>query len=320
MEIQRGASDSERADDRGIEEPHEVAAYIAQILRDAGVPCAVASELPNKAVLWRDRIVVGLALTLLTASAWTYLLWLSADMDMDMDGGMDMSGFRMIPSGMGGMMPSHAPWIAMEFAFVFAMWTLMMVAMMTPSVARTILTFARVARSTEAQGTPLVATFWFVAGYFVPWFVFSLLATVVQWALERTNLLDSAMASTSNILGGLIFVAAGSYQWTRAKDACLAQCQEPVRFLVSHGGFRGDAAGCLILGLRRSAYCIGCCWALMALLLVGGVMNMLWIILLALLILLEQVASLSRVITRPAGIVLIASGAWFLGMPSVLVL
>jgi predicted metal-binding membrane protein len=134
----------------------------------------------------------------------------------------------------------------------------------------------------------------------------------VQWALERTALLDSWMASTSNVLGAFVFVAAGSYQWTRLKDVCLAQCQTPFAFLIRHGGFRRDAPGSLMLGLRHGAYCVGCCWTLMALLLVGGVMNVLWIALLALLIILEKVTSSGRLIAHLAGIVLVAAGTWLL--------
>jgi predicted metal-binding membrane protein len=262
-------------------------------------------------VLRRDRIVVILALTLLTALAWSYLLWLSADMAM---GGMEMGDFRMIPSGMGLMVPAHTPWLAMEFVFVFAMWTVMMVGMMTPSAAPIIVMYARVGRQTETQGTPFAATVWFTAGYFLVWVTFALLATLVQWALERTALLDSWMASTSNILGGLLFVAAGSYQWTRLKDVCLAQCQRPFAFLMRQGGFRRDAPGSLMLGLRHGAYCVGCCWVLTALLLVGGVMNVLWIALLALLIILEKVIPFGRQIAPLAGIVLVAAGAWLFSM------
>src|SRR5262249_23125607 len=201
-----------------------------------GVGCEVFNFVPaEKAVLRRDRIVVGLALTMLTALAWSYLLWLSSDVDM---GGMDMGDLRMLPSSTGHIIPAHTPWHAMEFAFVFAMWTVMMVAMMMPSAAPMIFAYARVGRHTEAQGTPLPATVWFVAGYCLAWVACSLLATLVQWALERSGLLDSAMASTSNVLGGFVFVAAGSYQWTRLKDACLTQCQRPFLFLMRHGGFR----------------------------------------------------------------------------------
>jgi len=239
------------------------------------------------------------------------LLWLSADMAM---GGMDMGDFRMIPSGMGLMVPAHTPWRAMEFAFVFAMWTVMMVGMMTPSATPMILMYACLGRQTEARGRPLAATVWFTAGYFLVWVAFALLATFVQWALERTALLDSWMASTSNVLGAFVFVAAGSYQWTRLKDVCLTQCQRPFAFLMRHGGFRRDAPSSLMLGLRHGAYCVGCCWVLMTLLLVGGVMNVLWIALLALLIILEKVTSFGRPIAHLAGIVLVAAGAWLFSM------
>jgi predicted metal-binding membrane protein len=198
----------------------------------------------------------------------------------------------------------------MEFAFVFVMWTVMMVGMMTPSAAPMILMYARVGRHTAAQGTPLAATVWFAAGYFLVWVAFALLATLAQWALERTALLDSWMASTSNVLGGLVFLAAGTYQWTRLKEACLTQCQTPFAFVMGHGGFRSDAPGSLMLGLRHGAYCVGCCWALMALLFVGGIMNVLWIAVLALLVFLEKVTPFGRQTASLAGMVLIAAGAW----------
>jgi predicted metal-binding membrane protein len=200
----------------------------------------------------------------------------------------------------------------MEFALVFAMWIIMMVGMMTPSAVPMILMYARVGR--QAEGAPLTATVWFAAGYFLVWAAFALLATLMQWAFERTALLDYAMASTSNVVGGLLFIAAGSYQWTRLKEACLTQCQTPFAFLMRHGGFRRDAPGSLMLGLRHGAYCVGCCWALMTLLLVGGVMNVLWIVLLALFILLEKVTPFGRQIAPLAGIVLVVAGAWLLAM------
>jgi predicted metal-binding membrane protein len=267
------------------------------------------AEATLEAVLRRDRIVVAAALVVLTVLAWAYILWLAADMDM---GGMDMTGFRMIPAGMGIMAPAQAPWRPMEFAFVFAMWTVMMVGMMAPSAAPMVLMYARVGRQAEAKAKPLAATGWFVAGYFLAWTGFSLVATLMQWALERAALLDAAMASASDALGGIVLMAAGAYQWAPLKDMCLAQCQTPLLFLMRHGGFRGDAPGCLLLGLRHGAYCIGCCWVLMALLFVGGVMNVLWIALLAFLVLLEKFTSFGRLIVRFAGIAFIAAGAWLL--------
>ena len=291
---------------------HLTAALIAQKLRDSGIDCEIVRPVPiDAAVVRRDRVVIVLAVASLTVLAWGYLMRLSADMDM---GGMDMTGLRMIPSGMGLMMPAQTPWRAMEFAFVFVMWTVMMVGMMTPSAAPMFLMYARVGRQTGAQEKSLSATVWFAIGYFLVWLAFALFATLVQWALERTALLDFTMASTDNVLGGFVFIAAGLYQWTRLNDLCLAQCQKPFEFVMRHGGYRRDAPGCVMLGLRHGAYCVGCCWALMALLLVGGVMNVLWIALLALLAFLERVTSMGRLIARLAGIVLVAGGAWLFSM------
>jgi predicted metal-binding membrane protein len=295
-----------------VSQDYRLAARIAQKLRETGLKAQILSLAPaDTAVLRRDRVVVVLALTFLTVLAWSYLLWLSADMNM---GGMDMTGLRMIPSGMGLMMPADMPWRALEFVFVFAMWTVMMVGMMTPSAAPMFLMYARIGRQIEAQSRPLAATVWFAVGYFLAWVGFALLATLLQWALDRSALLDFTMTSTSSLLGGLLFVSAGLYQWSSLNELCLAQCQRPFEFVMRHGGYRRDAPGSAMLGLRHGAYCVGCCWTLMALLLVGGVMNLLWIVLLALLAFLERLPSMGRLIARLAGIVLIAAGAWLVSM------
>src|SRR5256885_1520537 len=164
-----------------------------------------------EAVLRRDRLVVAGALAMVAALAWGYVLWLAADMDM---GGMDMDGFRMIPAGIGIMAPADAPWSAIEFAFVFAMWAVMMVGMMAPSAAPMILMYARVGRQWKAQGKPFAATGWFAAGYLLAWSGFSLAATFLQWVIERAAPLDSPMAIASNLVGAIVLIAAGVYQWT----------------------------------------------------------------------------------------------------------
>ena len=256
-------------------------------------------------VLRRDRIVVVAALVGLAALAWAYVLWLAADMEM---GGMDMSGYRMVPAGL--MLPAGAPWGAVEFALVFAMWAVMMVGMMAPSAAPMILMYARLGRQGRVAGKPLAATGWFAAGYFLAWIGFSLVATLLQWVLQREALLDPRMASASNTLGAVVLIAAGIYQWTPLKEACLAHCQTPLGFLMHHGGFRSDVPGCLRLGLSHGAYCVGCCWVLMALLFVVGVMNVLWIALLALLVLLEKLTPWGKRIARAAGIACLAAGIW----------
>jgi predicted metal-binding membrane protein len=257
-------------------------------------------------VLRRDRLIVASALGVIAALAWAYVLWLAADMNMD----INMSGFRMVPAGMGMMAPAAAPWSTVEFALVFVMWAVMMVGMMAPSAAPMILMYARVGRQEKIAGKPLAATGWFVAGYFLAWAGFSLAATLVQWVLEREALLNARMASANILLGAVVLIAAGIYQWTPIKNACLAQCQTPFRFLMSHGGFRSNVLGCLHLGFLHGTYCVGCCWVLMALLFVVGVMNVLWIALLALLVLLEKLTPWGRWVARIAGAVCIAAGAW----------
>ncbi|MGH6847168.1 MAG: DUF2182 domain-containing protein [Methylocella sp.] len=258
-------------------------------------------------LLRRDRIIVAVALAALTALAWAYVLWLAADMS-----GMDMTGFRMIPAGVGLMAPALAPWKAIEFAYAFAMWAVMMVGMMTPSAAPMILIYARVGRQASAQGKPLAATGWFATGYLLTWAGFSLVATAAQWALERTALLDPMMAGTSQVFGAIVLIAAGIYQWTPLKDTCLAQCQSPLLFIHRHGGFHRDPSGSLALGLHHGAHCVGCCWVLMALLFVGGVMNVLWIAAISAFVLIEKIVPSGRLISRIAGAGFVAVGAWLI--------
>jgi len=260
-------------------------------------------------VLRRDRAIMIAALGVITVLTWADLIWLADDMFM---GGMDMTGFRMIPAGQSLMMPVSEPWKPIEFAFVFAMWAVMVVGMMTPSAAPMILIYAQVGRQAAFDNKPFAATAWFVGGYLLAWMAFSLAATSAQWGLERAALLTPMMASASNILGGVVLIAAGLYQWTPLKEACLFNCQSPLTFILRHGGFRGDPAGALGLGVRHGTYCIGCCWALMVLLFVGGVMNLFWIAALAIFVLLEKVIPSGRIIARVAGVIFMAWGGWLL--------
>jgi predicted metal-binding membrane protein len=264
---------------------------------------------PLEAVLRRDRVVVVAALAVIVALAWADLVWLADDMTM---GGMDMTGFRMIPAGRGLMMPTASPWRPIEFGYVLSMWTVMMVGMMMPSAAPMILLYARVGRQAATSGKPFAASGWFAAGYFVAWTGFSAAATVAQWALERAALLTPAMEMARHAVGGVVLIAVGLYQWTPLKDACLAQCRAPLAFIMQHGGFRADARSAFALGLRHGIYCIGCCWALMALLFVVGIMNLRWIAALAILVLLEKITPFGRTIARIAGLGFLTAGVYWL--------
>jgi predicted metal-binding membrane protein len=260
-----------------------------------------------QALLRRDRLTVAAALVVLTVLAWAYVLWLAAGMTM---GGMDMTGFRMIPAGLGLMMPETAPWASIEFVYVFVMWIVMMVGMMTPSVAPMVLIYARVGRQAVAQSKPFASSLWLAGGYLLAWTAFSLAATVAQWALQRAALLTPMMESSSALLAGVLLIAAGLYQCTPLKRICLRHCQAPLLFIQRHGGFRGDAFGSLTLGARHGAYCVGCCWTLMALLFVGGVMNVFWIAALAIFILAEKLVPAGRLVSLVAGAALLAAGVW----------
>jgi hypothetical protein len=158
------------------------------------------SDAALAAVLRRDRAIVAACLVVLILLAWAYVVWLADAMEM---GGMDLTGFRMIPAGSGLMMPADAPWHAIEFAFVFAMWTVMMVGMMTPSVTPLVLLYVRVGRQAAAQQQPLAASAFLAGGYLLAWIAFSLIATLGQWAVERMGLLTPSMASASSTFGGL---------------------------------------------------------------------------------------------------------------------
>src|SRR5215467_6384142 len=138
-----------------------------------------------EAILRRDRVIIVASVMVLTVLAWFELARLANDMEM---GGMDMTGYRMIPAGQALMMPASAPWQPIEFAYVFVMWVVMMVGMMTPSVTPMILVYARVGRQ-AAESRPFASVAWFASGYFLAWIAFSLVATSLQWAFEREALL-----------------------------------------------------------------------------------------------------------------------------------
>jgi predicted metal-binding membrane protein len=218
----------------------------------------------------------------------------------------------MIPAGAGLMMPVTAPWQPIEFAFVFVMWAVMMIGMMTPSVAPLILLYARVGRQAAAEQQPFAASAWLVLGYLLMWIGFSFIVTLAQWAIERTGWLTPAMESASDVFGGVTLIAAGLYQWTPIKDACLRQCQLPLQFIQRHGGFRADAPGSLALGARHGIYCVGCCWTLMAVLFVCGVMNVLWITAIMIFVLIEKLAPAETLISRLSGAGFLVAGIWLI--------
>jgi predicted metal-binding membrane protein len=244
-------------------------------------------------LLRRDRAIVAVGLVVVVALAWAYLA-AGAVMEPDMaDMDMDM------------VMPM--PWSASYAALVFVMWWVMMIAMMVPSAAPTVLLFAALKRKQASPGRPSLEAWLFLAGYLLTWAGFSLAAVLVQWELERSELLTMRMATASAALGGFILLAAGLYQLTPIKNACLRHCQNPLLFLSRY--WRTGAMGALRIGARHGCYCLGCCWFLMALLFVSGIMNLAWIAGIALYVACEKLLPFGRRLSQAAGVGLIVTGA-----------
>jgi predicted metal-binding membrane protein len=282
------------------------------------------------ALLRRDRAITIAGLAVLCVLAWLYLLsgaglgmsiWEMTTASLfphtraaapepmampdmpGMDMGMDMAG-------MAPMTETPAPWTVSAWALAIAMWWVMMIAMMTPSAAPAILLYAQVHRHAVAQGqieTKVAPTGAFAAGYLFVWLAFSVAATCLYWLADQSGLVSAGtMGSQSRWLSAGVLIAAGLYQLSPLKNVCLAHCRAPSQFLSEH--WRPGATGAFRLGVLHGAYCVGCCWMLMALLFVGGVMNLIWIAAIAVLVLIEKVAPAGQWLGRGAGLVLVAWG------------
>jgi len=247
-----------------------------------------------EALVRRDRALAGSGLAGLALLAWLYLFRMERMSMMDVTAAMAMPGDR----------------DAGRFLLTFLMWAVMMVAMMVPAASPMILTFATINRRRAAAGTPAVPTAVFLAGYLVIWSAFSLAAAALQGALQAAALLAPATLTVTPLVGGALLIAAGLYQLTPLKYACLARCQSPLAFIL--GEWREGARGAFVMGLRHGAFCVGCCWALMALLFVAGVMNLLWVAAIAAFVLVEKLVTRARAVSWSAGAVFLGWGGWML--------
>ena len=244
----------------------------------------------------RDRAVLVSAITVLAALAWAYTARLAA--------GMGSTSMDTMVTTVA--MPTTQSWSLDDLVFMFGMWTVMMVAMMLPSATPMLLLFARVMRKRECDGRPFVSTALFVIGYLLIWVGFSAMATLANWGLHVAGLLSSMMGRTTPLIGGVVLLFAGAFQWTPLKDACLSHCRSPLVFLTAH--WNDGRRGTLMMGLHHGLYCLGCCWLLMALLFVLGIMNLPWIAVLTVFVLLEKVLSCGRLVSRISGGVFAAWG------------
>jgi predicted metal-binding membrane protein len=244
-------------------------------------------------ILRRERLIIGGCLAATVVLAWLYLFHAKAAMpDMDMPG---------------MVMRDLHEWGPATVLLLFVMWTVMMVAMMVPSAAPMIFAFLTVNKRRQSSARPFVPVTFFLLGYLAVWTAFSAVATLAEWGLHQAALLSTMMTATSPALNGGLLIAAGVFQWTPLKRACLKGCRSPLTFLMSE--WREGAAGAFVMGLRHGAYCVGCCWFLMALLFVAGVMNLFWVAVIALFVMAEKIFPKGELLARFAGIALIIAGA-----------
>lgn len=267
------------------------------------VSSGMASSAPDgarlRSALARHRLVSALLLTLLVLLAWGWLLSGAGTGMAPRLALWPQTGAREAMPGM--VMEPATAWSASRFAVTLAMWWVMMAAMMLPSAAPMILLFARAAGTTAPRPT----TGAFLAGYLAIWGLFALAATVLQWLFGRLDwLAPLSMTLTSRQLDAGLLLLAGLYQLTPFKNACLSRCRDPARFLSQH--YRQGRLGAWRMGLEHGAFCLGCCWLLMALLFVGGVMNVAWIAFLTVLVALEKLVPHGRLIAWGSGLALIA--------------
>lgn len=246
-------------------------------------------------VLRRDRAIIVAGVAVVAAAAWLYLAGLAREM-----GRMDAEM----------VMPMAQAWSPADLALLWVMWSVMMVAMMLPSAAPMILLFSSVQRQRVEQARPYAPTGVFVVGYLCVWAVYSAAAALLQWRLHEAALLSPAMAGAGGALGGALLLAAGIYQLTPLKASCLGACRSPISFLSTE--WREGLNGAFVMGLRHGTICVGCCWAVMTLLFVAGVMNLLWVAALAAFVMAEKVLPSAPWLPRAAGAAMLAAAALLL--------
>lgn len=243
-----------------------------------------------EAVLRREGALTLLGVFVLVAIAWGYLVRT----------GREMSSMAAM-----GMMPMEA-WTIVDVGLAAAMWAVMMVGMMLPTAAPMVLMFTSINRKRRAeQGPPYVDTGLFTLAYIGVWGTFSVAAALAQWGLQATALLSEDAMRATPLVGAALLVAAGIYQLTPLKYACLKRCQTPIGFILSE--WREGRGGAFVMGVRHGVFCLGCCWVLMALLFVGGVMNLIWVAAITAFVLAEKLVT-GRAVSWMAGAALLVWG------------
>ncbi|AHD03688.1 DUF2182 domain-containing protein [Leisingera methylohalidivorans] len=239
---------------------------------------------------WWDRGVLTVAVGGFIVLSWALFI--------------DMTG-KMAPMNLG-----LTPWTFADFTVMFGMWVVMMIGMMVPTAIRSILIFSRMNAKASTRGASGVAGCWFASGYIIVWVGFSVVATILQWGLEKVALLSPMMVASSPLLAALILIGAGIWQFTSLKGRCLRHCRSPLVFLATN--YSKGLLGAIRMGAAHGFYCLGCCWMLMGLLFVGGVMNLACIAAVTAFVLAEKLLPHGDHWGRLAGVAMILIGLCYM--------
>lgn len=254
----------------------------------------MTNELLSPARLARRDLFAAGALVLLTLAGWAYMI--REARAMDLSGHCACFGIHI-----GG--PDAQSWAWAEFSGLFLMWAEMMAAMMLPTIFPTVIILARLNANRRAQGRAQAPSSGLITGYLVVWTLFSVICTFLQWKLHQAAILSPQMVSVSPFASAAILFAAGAYQFSPAKNACLRRCRSPLDLLMKE--WQDRWVGAFKMGLRQGAFCTGCCWGLMLILFAVGVMNLWWIAILTIYVLCEKIAPAAQIVRITAGVALI---------------
>lgn len=242
-------------------------------------------------ILKNDRLIIIAGIAVVSVIAWTYMVKVSVSVG------------QLISA------PTPHAWNLNVLASHFCMWIIMMIAMMLPTAGPMILTFSSISRGRKHKNQPYVKTSIFTGGYLLVTVGYSLFVTLLQWWLHYKAILTPFGSSNSQLFTGILLLTAGIYQWSKLKQVCLRFCRSPFHFLMVN--WKEGVSGALYMGIKHGLLCAGCCWALMLLMFMGGVMNLLWMIVITAIILIEKVAPRGDIFAKTAGVAMMLVGFYF---------
>ncbi|WP_428625241.1 DUF2182 domain-containing protein [Sedimenticola sp.] len=292
-------------------------------------------------LLQSNRALSLSLIVLMTLLAWAYLLTITQEMQSQMDlseMGLGMGIFNQQPAAEPTLATGHhhhgsplqpnqaqasrptatfsmpalgKTWSIIDFARVLIMWIMMMIAMMLPTAAPMIVTYADILANQQGGARVLSPLAAFIGGYLITWGSYSLVAVIAQWGLLQSDLITEMMVGANPLFNGSILILAGLYQWSKLKDVCLTHCRTPLQFFLS--SWQSGSRGALRMGAKHGAYCVGCCWALMLLMFFFGLMNLIWIAALSIIMLSEKILPKGELFGKGVGILFFIWGLLILG-------